>query len=48
MNMIENKIEVREEKQITIVINPIAAELKLKLKTAFQEVVSKIKEKHLS
>jgi len=41
-------LNIREDNHIKVVINPISSELKIKMKTAFQEVVNKIKEKHLS
>lgn len=41
-------LNIRPDQHIKVVINPISSELKLKTKTAFQEVVNKIKEKHLS
>ena len=40
------KVE-RPEVHIKVEINPISAELKNKVKIAVQEVVTKIKEKHL-
>jgi hypothetical protein len=40
-------INIREDNNIKVVINPISSELKLKMKDAFQEIVTKIKEKHL-
>lgn len=43
--------KLREERPSTIikaVINPLSADLKVKLANAFQEVVTKIKDKHLN
>jgi hypothetical protein len=41
-------LNIRPDSTIKVDINPISSELKLKTKEAFQEVVNKIKEKHLS
>lgn len=38
----------RPDNTIKAVIAPLSTELKAKISTAFQEVVTKIKEKHLS
>jgi hypothetical protein len=38
----------RPDKKIKVQVNPISTELKTKVKIAVQEVVTKIKEKHLS
>jgi hypothetical protein len=43
--------KIREERPTTVikaVISPLSTDLKTKISTAFQEVVTKIKEKHLS
>jgi hypothetical protein len=38
----------RPKVHIVVQVNPISDELKVKVKNAVQEVVNKIKEKHLS
>jgi len=43
--------KIREERPTTVikaVVSPLSTDLKTKISTAFQEVVTKIKEKHLS
>jgi DNA-binding cell septation regulator SpoVG len=43
--------KIREERPSTVikaVIHPISTDLKVKISTAFQEVVTKIKNKHLN
>jgi hypothetical protein len=44
-------VKIREQRPSTVikaVISPLSTDLKTKISTAFQEVVTKIKEKHLN
>ena len=47
--MAEDKVVLeRPSVHVTIQVNQISDDLKVKVKTAIQEVVNRIKEKHLS
>jgi hypothetical protein len=46
--MAENIKVERPNQTIKVIISPITNDLKVKAATAFQEVVTKIKQKHLS
>lgn len=42
------QIVTRPNQHIKIEVNPVSQDVKLKVKTAFQEVINAIKVKHLS
>jgi hypothetical protein len=42
------QIVTRPNQHVKIEINPVSSDVKLKIKTAFQEVINAIKDKHLS
>lgn len=46
--MADKRIVTRPNQHITIQVNPISTELKDKIKLAFLDVITKLKDKHLS
>lgn len=46
--MPEKTVVIRPNQHITVEVNPISTQLKDKVKLAFLDVITKLKDKHLS